>query len=40
VFKAGDFVSYSPGSRHFSSSASGCTLLVSLRGGNNRALGE
>lgn len=36
VFRAGDFVSYAPGSRHFSSSKNGCTLLVSLRGGNNR----
>ncbi len=36
VFRAGDFVSYAPGSRHYSSSAAGCTLLVSLRGGSNR----
>lgn len=32
VFKVGDFVSYAPGSRHFSSSETGCLLLVVLRG--------
>ena len=36
VFGAGDFASYAPGSHHFSSSAAGCTLLVSPRGGTNR----
>ncbi len=34
VFEAGDFVSYGQGSRHFSTSASGCLLLVVLRGPN------
>ena len=38
VFKAGDFVSYKAGSRHFSSSQSGCLLLVIVRGGANRLL--
>lgn len=37
VFKAGDFVSFEPGSRHYSVSPEGCTLLVVLRG-PNRAL--
>ncbi len=39
VFEAGDFVSYRPGSRHFSTSAAGCLLLVVLRG-TNRPLSE
>lgn len=34
VFKAGDFVSFEPGSQHYSVSPSGCTLLVILRGQN------
>ena len=34
VFKAGDFVSYQPGSRHYSVSPKGCVLLVNLRGRN------
>ena len=37
VFKAGDFVSFSPGSKHYSVSAKGCLMLVMLRG-RNRAL--
>ena len=37
VFKAGDFVSYQPGSCHYSVSPKGCVLLVNLRG-RNRAL--
>jgi len=38
-FKTGDFVKFSPGSRHYSYTPEGCTLLVMLRG-NNRALAE
>ena len=34
VFKAGDCVSFEPGSRHYSSSKDGCTLLVMLHGQN------
>lgn len=34
VFVAGDYVSYRPGSRHFSVSEKGCTLLVILGGRN------
>lgn len=34
VFKAGDFVTFEPGSRHFSCSEEGCTMLVVLRGQN------
>lgn len=34
VFKTGDFVSYQPGSRHYSVSPKGCVLLVNLRGRN------
>jgi anti-sigma factor ChrR (cupin superfamily) len=37
VFRAGDFVSYSPGSKHYSVSPKGCLMLVMLRG-RNRAL--
>lgn len=33
-FAAGDYVRYQPGSRHFSVSESGCTLLVILGGRN------
>jgi len=36
VFKTGDFVSYKPGSRHFSATEKGCTLLVILHGENKR----
>ena len=36
VFKAGDFVSYPPGSRHHSHSPDGCLLLVFLRAYNRR----
>lgn len=36
VFKTGDFVSYKPGSRHFSASENGCTLFVILLGENTR----
>lgn len=32
VFTAGDFVTYDPGSRHWSHSPDGCLLLVVLRG--------
>ena len=38
VLGEGDFVSYRPGTRHFSRSPRGCLLLVMLRGGSNRAL--
>ncbi len=34
ILKAGDFVVYEPGSKHFSRSPSGCLLLVILRGSN------
>ena len=34
LFKAGDFVSYGKGSRHCSTSPSGCLLLVIVRGIN------
>lgn len=34
TYKAGDFVTLRPGSRHYSVSAQGCTLLVILRGQN------
>ena len=34
VFKAGDFVTFQPGSRHCSWSKTGCTMLVVLRGQN------
>ena len=37
-FKKGDFVKFSPGSKHSSYTPEGCTLLVMLRGGTNRAL--
>ncbi len=37
VFKTGDFVSYKPGSRHFSTTKNGCTLLVILHGENRKA---
>ena len=39
VFKAGDFVSYPPGSRHASHSPGGCVMLVFLRA-RNRTLEE
>lgn len=38
ILGEGDFVSYRPGTRHFSRSPGGCLLLVMLRGGVNRAL--
>ena len=38
-FRAGDFVSFAPGSKHSSHSPGGCSLLVMLRG-NSRALRE
>jgi anti-sigma factor ChrR (cupin superfamily) len=38
-YRAGDFVRFSPGSRHSSHAPRGCTLLVMLRG-RNRALGD
>jgi anti-sigma factor ChrR (cupin superfamily) len=34
--RAGDFVRYTPGSRHFSTSPEGCLLGVFLRGPNRR----
>lgn len=34
VFRAGDFVSYAAGSRHFSRSLEGCLVLVFLRAPN------
>ncbi len=36
VFKPGDFVSYQPGSRHWSHAPKGCLLLVFLRCLNRR----
>jgi len=36
VFKAGDFVSYRPGTRHWSHSPGGCLILVFLRKLNRR----
>lgn len=36
VFHAGDFVSYQPGTRHWSHSPKGCLLLVFLRCFNRR----
>ena len=36
-YRSGDFVHFSPGSKHYSHTPAGCTLLVILRG-NNRAL--
>ena len=36
-YRSGDFVRFSPGSKHYSHAPEGCTLLVILRG-NNRAL--
>ena len=39
VFGVGDYVRYQPGSRHFSVSEKGCTLLVIL-GGRNVSVGE
>ena len=35
-FNKGDFVKFSPGSKHSSHTPNGCTLLVMLRGGTNR----
>ena len=40
IMRAGDFVSYRPGSRHFSVSESGCLLLVLLTGSGNRLLDD
>jgi quercetin dioxygenase-like cupin family protein len=37
--RAGDFVRYAPGSRHFSTSPEGCLLGVFLRGRNRRLTG-
>lgn len=34
VFKVGDFVSYQPGSQHYSVSPGGCSMIVILRGQN------
>ncbi len=39
-FKPGEYVHFHPGSRHSSHTPDGCTLLVILRDGNNRALSE
>lgn len=38
VFNTGDFVSFQPGSKHYSTSPQGCTLLVYTHAGSNRAL--
>ena len=38
VFKAGDFVRFEPNSEHSSFSENGCTALVILSGGTNKAL--
>lgn len=37
VYRTGDFVSFSPGSRHYSVARNGCLLMVFLRG-RNRAI--
>lgn len=36
TFQAGDYVAYQPGSKHYSISESGCTLLTILNGPNKR----
>jgi len=36
TLRAGDYVQYRPGSRHFSASATGCTLLAIIHGRNAR----
>ena len=36
-YRSGDFLRFAPGSKHYSHTPEGCTLLVILRG-NNRAL--
>lgn len=36
ILRAGDYVKYQPGSRHFSTSKTGCTLLAILHGRNAR----
>lgn len=36
ALRAGDYVKYQPGSRHFSASKTGCTLLAILHGRNTR----
>jgi quercetin dioxygenase-like cupin family protein len=38
--RAGEFVRYAPGSRHFSTSPDGCLLGVFLRGPNRRLTGD
>jgi len=38
VYHSGDFVRLLPGSKHSSHTSTGCTLMVMLRGGKNRAL--
>ena len=38
VYHSGDFVRLLPGSKHSSHTPAGCTLMVMLRGGKNRAL--
>ena len=38
VFQAGDFVRFEPNSEHSSFSENGCTALVILSGGTNKAL--
>ncbi len=40
VFRAGDFVTFKPGSRHYSVSKKGCTMLVVLRGQNYALCGD
>ena len=39
VYRGGDYLRFAPGSKHYSHTPAGCTLLVILRG-NNRALDE
>lgn len=38
-YRAGDYLRFAPGSKHYSQTPGGCTLLVMLRG-NNRPLDE
>jgi len=38
-YRTGDYLRFAPGSKHYSHTTGGCTLLVMLRG-NNRALSE
>ena len=40
VFRAGDFVAFAPGSRHFSVSPEGCLIAVFMRGLNRPLEGD